>query len=178
MEAPVAGQPEFIKVGWLWLLWLLTACKFSFLILLWTACWVASKPWWWIWEKNIHIYICFRLCIQIGYALITETDPYCYLWLLIPSHKNSQKKTKKNRTWTNGRTVKVFISYNPWNKATLHTKINYSRITRACNKQNMFQVINLCLLQCFFLYSYVLQCHCVLDICCSVCVLSLPECVV
>ena len=45
---------------------LLTACKFSFLILLWTACRAVSKPWWWIWEKNIHVYICFNCVYKLG----------------------------------------------------------------------------------------------------------------
>ena len=126
------------------------------------------------------IYMLQTVYIQIGYALITETDPYCYLWLLIPSHKNGRKKNSSYET--SGRTVKVFISciaikWGPF--TTLHTKINYSRITCACNKQNyMLQVISLCLLQCFFSYSYVLQCRYELDICCSVCILSFPECVV
>jgi len=42
----------------------------------------------------------------------------------------------------------------------------------------MLQVISLCPSQYFFSYSYVLQCRYVQGIFCSVCILSLPECVV
>ena len=63
-------------------------------------------------EKRIYMYIYASDCyIQIGYALITETDPDCYLWLLIPSHKNGPKKKNPAVMKQMDRTVKVFISY-------------------------------------------------------------------
>ena len=83
-------------VGWL------LAHEFSLLILLWTACRVASKSWWWVRGKDMHMYMlqtvymyAFQLCINCRNRRWTS---YCYLQLFISSYKkgytNSSYETK------------------------------------------------------------------------------------
>ena len=126
----------------------------------------ASVQWW---IEGRDIYTCNRLCINYPWHHTVIYD------CSIPSYK---KDTKTAVIEQMDRTFNVESLYHLYSGSlsTLHTKINYSRITCACNKQNMLQVITLCPSQCFFSYSYVLQCHYELDICCSVCILSFPEC--